>query len=167
MLLVNSCQDDPYVEPAPGDGPLTPKSSAYITGIRLNSFPALDPMSLPWDTINDSIPPLDPNGLADPFFNLTDFNTSNPLVFWSQGTHFENVDLTDSVAYTLTTPYKAEPFNTNFKLNVYDFDLPDSVLMGYVTLFIGEYPDPDNPYPDAVLIEENGISVTVGLKWEE
>ena len=168
LIIFNSgCQDDPYIEPAfiPGDS-ITSKSAVYITGVRLNSYPLTDPSGLVWDTINTINLPLDPLGLPDPFFNLSDFEPE-PLIFWSQESHFSDVSQTDSIAYVLTNPFKIEQLNTTFSLNIYDYDVPDSTKMGFVNLFVGQYPDPLNPYPTSVLIQENGFSVIVGFQWEE
>jgi hypothetical protein len=166
LTYMAGCQDDPYVEPGDdGDGTITPKSAVRITAIRLNSFPLLDPNGNTWDMI-DTVPPVDLLGDPDIMFNLSDFEPQ-PLVFWSQESHFSNVKQTDSVVFILLDPYRIEPLDTYYSLNIYDFDVPDSTKMGFVTFYAGPYPDPDNPYPTSVLINENGFSVIVGLAWEE
>ncbi len=166
ILAAGGCQDDPYVEPdEDDDGTITPKTAVRITAIRLNTFPLLDPNGNTWDMI-DTVPPVDLNGDPDIMFNLSDFEPQ-PLIFWSQESHFSNVTQTDSVEFILLDPYRIEPLDTYYSLNIYDFDVPDSTKMGFVTFYAGPYPDPDNPYPTSVLINENGFSVIVGLAWEE
>ena len=165
-LGVFGCQDDPELGgPGGEDGVLNP-TRAYVNGIRVNSFPATDPTGATWDVPEDSILPVDPNGLPDIMLNITDVYPEPP-VYWAQESHFANVDVADSVAYTLVEPYEVAMLDSYFLINIYDYDVPDSTLMGSVTLYVGQYPDPENPYPSAVLIQENGYSVTVGLSWFE
>jgi hypothetical protein len=166
-IVITSCQDDPELEPVAGDEDFNPnKTAAYITGYRINSYPSLDPTGNLWDTPDTTIIPSDPNGLPDLMLNISDVYP-DPPVFWAQESHFANVGQFDSVSFILIEPFKVEILDSYFKMNIYDFELPDSTLMGFVTLYVGEYPDPNNPYPESVLIQENGLSVTVGLSWED
>lgn len=164
-FAVQSCQDDPYLEKTENGVPIvTPKSKAYITSIQLNTYPAVTPTGDLWDTIdvvnNDTL------GLPDIFFNLTD-PSPDPPVFWSQNTHFSNVN--DTVNYFLLDNYFVDPFGSNIDVNIYDFELPDSTLIGTVNFFIGEYPGPNSTqaYPSYVTMVQNGCSVTLGLRWED
>lgn len=165
VSIASSCQDDPILEPVNDGIPvITPKSKASITFLQLNSFPQVTPAGNLWDVIdlttNDSL------GQADIFFNITD-PSPQPPVLWSQQSHFDNVGENDTVPFYLLEPYEVEPFGTTIDVNIYDFELPDSTLMGTVNFLIGEYPDPLNPYPDYVTSEQNGYSVTIGIRWAE
>jgi hypothetical protein len=165
-LSITSCQDDPVIEEVENGVPvITPKSKASIVSVQLNDFPDLDPLGMSWDTIALTAP-TDSFGRADIFFNFTD-PSPQPPVFWSQGSHYSNVAPDDTVAFVLLDPYQVEPFGSYIDVNIYDYELPDSTLMQTVNFLIGEYPDPQNPYPDYVTTVQNGYSVTIGIKWEE
>jgi hypothetical protein len=165
MFLFQACQDDPELQPVVDGSPvITPKSRAYITTIQINSFPDLDPNGNPWDMVNPAEG--DTLGLADIFFNITIPDPSPPVI-WSQGSHFANVPPGDTVPFFLLTHFEIVPFESNIDLNIYDFELPDSTLMGTVPFFIGTYPDPQNPYPSYITSSQNGYSVTIGLRYEE
>ncbi len=167
-LFINSCQKDPYLEPTVnGEAVVTPKSKVYITAIQLNSYPPVTPSGDLWDTVN--VATFDTLGLPDVFFNLTD-PSPNPPVFWSQNSHFNNVGETDTVYYYLLNPYFVDPFGSSIDVNIYDYDLPDSTLMGTVNFTLGEFPDPAQPqtaYPSYITTVQNGFSVTMGLRWED
>lgn len=164
-LLITACQEDPVLEPADNeDVIIAPKSRAFITGIQINSFPGTDPSGNSWDAIDTTTG--DVNGEADIFFNITD-PSPNPPVFWSQNSHFSDVGSNDTTRYNLLENYEVIPFGSNIDVNVYDYELPDSTLIGTVNFFVGTYPDPQNPYPSAVLAEQNGCSVILFLRWED
>lgn len=165
QVIFNSCQDDPYLElPDDGNTVITPKSRAFISFIQLNSHPAVTPSGDPWD-IADTLTG-DPMGYPDIFFNITDLS-AQPAVFWSQPTHFANVSPSDTLPYYLQSEYEVVPFGSDINLNIYDFELPDSTLMGSLTFYIGQYPDPLQPYPDYITQVQNGYSLTLGIRWEE
>ena len=164
-FLIHSCQQDPILEPSENEQvTITPKSRGFITGLRINSFPPVDISGNSWDAIDTTTGDL--NGDADIFFNLTDPST-NPPVFWSQNSHFSNVAAGDSVLFQLLDNYEVVPFGSYLDLNIYDYELPDSTLIGKVNFMVGEYPDPLNPYPSSLNIEQNGCSVTIFLRWED
>ncbi len=163
--LISSCQDDPVLTPVEDGVPvITPKSKASINLIQLNSYPPVDPNGNLWDPVDSSI--FDYQGAPDVFFNITD-PSPQPPVLWSQLSHFSDVQTTDTVPFYLLTPHEVIPFGASIDVNIYDYELPDSTLMGTVNFLIGPYPDPLNPYPDYVTSVQNGYSVTIGIKWEE
>ena len=163
--LVTGCQDDPILpEVEDGVPVITPKSKASITLIQINSFPSTDPSGNPWDALLPA--EYDTFGLADVFFNIT-IPDPQPPVLWSQGSHFNNVAPTDTTPYYLLTPYEVVPFGSSIDINLYDYELPDSTLIGTVNFLIGPFPDPLNPYPAYVITEQNGLSVTIVIRWEE
>ncbi len=165
VTFVTSCQDDPYLTPVNDGIPvITPKSKAAITAIQLNSYPSVDPNGNTWDVVDSSI--LDYFGSPDIFFNITD-PSPQPPVLWSQMSHFLDVRSIDTVSFQLLNPYEVIPFGSNIDVNIYDYELPDSTLMGTVNFLIGPYPDPLNPYPNYVTSDQNGFSVTIGIRWEE
>jgi hypothetical protein len=164
-LALPSCQDDPVLEPTDNGNPvITPKTKASITLIQLNSYPPVDPAGDLWDPIDSAN--FDYQGSPDIFFNITE-PSPQPPVLWSQNSHFSNVTATDTVPFTLISPYQVIPFGSSIDVNVYDYELPDSTLMGTVNFLIGPYPDPLNPYPSYVTSTQNGYSVTIGIKWKE
>ena len=160
---MTGCQDDPILtEVDEGFPVITPKSKAFIHLIQLNSAPALDPSGATWDVPDTT----DVSGDADVFFNIT-IPEPDPPVLWSQNSHFLNVGPNDTTAFILLTRYEVVPFGSSIDINIYDFELPDSTLMGKVNFTIGPFPDPLNPYPNYVITEQNGFSVTIGIIWEE
>lgn len=159
------CQEDPILQPIENGIPvITPKTKASITLIQLNTHPEFDPTGSFWDVIDTTT--LDTLGRPDVFFNMSPSGNTTP-VLWSQNSHFLNCGLSDTLAYTLVQPFPIEPFGTTLAVNLYDYELPDSTFMETLDFFIGEYPDPTNPYPDYVTQVKNGYSVTIGIKWEE
>ncbi len=163
--FLSSCQDDPYIEPVVDGIPvITPKSKASITVIQLNSYPSTDPNGNTWDPVDSSA--FDYFGMPDIFFNITD-PSPQPPVLWSQMSHFTDVTSLDTVPFQILSPYEVIPFGSNIDVNIYDYELPDSTLMGTVNFLIGPYPDPLNPYPAYVTSVQNGFSVTIGIRWEE
>lgn len=165
VLGMSACQDDPILEEVVDGVPvITPKSKAYITTIQLNTYPQFDPMGQTWDAVDSAM--FDTLGLPDPFFNIT-IPDPQPPVLWSQGSHFSNTSVTDTVPYFLLNPYEVVPFGSNIDVNVYDFEITDSTLMGTVGFYIGQYSDPLNPYPNYVTGVQNGFSVTIGIRWED
>lgn len=163
-FLFHACQDDP-INPDNGDGSGTEeiKTKVFITAIQINDYPGTDPSGNSWDPVDSTV--FDYFGLPDIFFNLSESGTTDP-VFWSQNSHFSNIPPAQATPYYLTEPYQVVPVGSNFSLNVYDFELTDSTLMGSVNLFIGESPVAPK-YPTEIQIVENGISVSVGLRWED
>jgi len=168
VAVMPACQDDPELGTENGGIPvITPKTKASITIIQLNSYPPVDPNGNLWDPIDS--PNFDFQGSPDAFFNIT-IPDPQPPVLWSQNSHFDDVTAADTVPFFLLTPYEVVPFGSSIDVNVYDYELPDSTLMGTVNFVIGPYPDPaqpDKPYPDYVTGNQNGYSVTIGIKWEE
>ena len=171
LALLQSCQDDPELAPVNDGVPvITPKSKASLTLIQLNSFPQTDPSGATWDAVN--IAEQDTFGAADIFFNIT-IPEPQPPVLWSQLSHFLNIMEPDTTPFVLLTPYEVVPFGSSIDINIYDYEvtpslpLPDSTLMGTVNFVIDEFPDPLNPYPSYVTSEQNGFSVTIGIKWED
>jgi hypothetical protein len=163
--MVTGCQDDPILTDIEDGVPvITPKSKASITLIQLNSFPVTDPGGNTWDIADPAN--FDTLGSADVYFNIT-IPEPQPPVLWSQNSHFLNVTETDTVPYFLLTPYEVVPFGSSIDINIYDYELPDSTLMGTVNFVIGPFPDPLNPYPSYVTTEQNGFSMTIGILWEE
>jgi len=164
-IVLPSCQDDPILTPVNDGIPVfTTKTKASITSIRLDTYPSTDPNGDLWDVVDSSNNDFD--GLPDIFFNITD-PSPQPPVLWSQLSHFSDVRAFDSTSFILLTPYEVIPFGSNIDVNIYDYELPDSTLMGTVNFLIGQYPDPTNPYPESVTSVENGYSVTIGIRWEE
>ncbi len=164
-MAVYSCQNDPELQPVIDGVPvITPKSKAYITTIQINQFPATDINGNTWDTINTAAG--DSFGLADIFFNLTIPDPSPPVI-WSQQSHFSNIAHTDTTPFFLVNNFEIVPFDSYIDVNVYDYELPDSTYMGTVNFFIGKYPDPLNPYPNYITGNQNGYSVTIGVRYEE
>jgi hypothetical protein len=159
----SSCQKDPVLDAnndQAGNGPA--KTRAFITLIQLNNFPSNDPNGLDWDSAfqggTDSIN-------ADIFFNITD-PSPQPPVFWAQNSHFSDVEAGDTVAYQLqNNEYEVMPFGSSIDVNIYDYELPDSTFMGKVNFTIGPF-STDPTYPAYVTKEENGYSVTIGIRWE-
>jgi hypothetical protein len=165
QVVVYSCQDDPYlVQPDDGNTVITPKSRVFIRYIQLNSHPAVTPSGDLWD-VADTLTG-DTLGYPDIFFNITDLE-AQPAVLWSQPSHFANVSPSDTLPYYLQSEYEVVPFGSDINVNVYDFELPDSTLMGTLTFYIGAYPDPLQPYPDYITQVQNGFSLTLGIRWEE
>ncbi len=164
-IVATGCQDDPFLPDVENGTPvITPKSKASITLVQLNSFPITDPGGLSWDVADPAA--YDTLGEPDIFFNITPPDPQPP-VLWSQNSHFLNISETDSIPYYLLTPFEVVPFGSSIDINIYDYDLPDSTFMGKVNFVIGPFPDPLNPYPNYVVTEQNGFSVTIGIKWEE
>ncbi|MFM7079344.1 MAG: hypothetical protein ACKOYC_06090 [Bacteroidota bacterium] len=159
------CQEDPILQPIENGNPvITPKTKASITLVQLNGHPELDPAGILWDSIDSTT--LDTMGRPDVFFNISPTGNTTPVI-WSQNSHFLNCDMSDTLVYTLVQPFQVQPFGTTLAVNIYDYELPDSTFMETLDFFIGEYPDPTNPYPDYVTQSKNGYSVTIGIKWEE
>ena len=167
ILAFNSCQDDPVLDPIGGENPIdNPKTRAFITYIQLRDFPATDPNGIEWDTVN--LAETDTFGNADIFFNITTPDP-DPPVLWSQESHFENVGEFDTTTFYLVNEFEVVPFGSPLALNIYDFELPDSTLMGTVNFETGPYPDPSNneAWPDTINVSINGYSVTIGIRWVE
>lgn len=161
----SGCQEDPILQPIENGNPvITPKSKASISVIQLNAHPDFDSAGNLWDTIDSTT--FDTLGRPDVFFNISLTGNTTPVI-WSQNSHFLNCNSTDTLAYTLVQPFQIEPFGTTIAVNLYDYELPDSTFMETLDFFIGEYPDPLNPYPEYVTQSKNGYSVTIGIKWEE
>lgn len=164
MLLFQACQDDPILEKTVNGVPvITPKSRAYITAVQLNSFPSQDPNGNTWDAID--LPAYDTLGAPDIFFNIATTD-AQPAILWSQNSHFSNTRQTDTIPYYLLAPFEITPFDSYINVNLYDYELPDSTLMGTVNFFIGTYPDPLNPYPSSITSNQNGVSITLGLSYK-
>lgn len=163
VLCIASCQDDPELNPNGDGNPLNNvKTKAFITLVQLNSFPDFDPLGNNWDTINEAA--FDTFGRADIFFNITD-PSPNPPILWNQGSHFSNVKSTDTTSFSLLNEYQVVPFGSAIDLNIYDYELPDSTLMGTVNFTIG--PQSGNiPYPSYITNSNNGYTVTIGIRWE-
>ena len=165
IAALPSCQDDPELVPIEDGIPeITPKSKVYITQIQLNSYPATDPNGDSWDTVDSAT--FDYYGLPDVFFNIP-VPTPQPSVLWSQNSHFANVSQLDTVPFVLLEPYEVIPFGSDIDVNVYDYELPDSTLMTTASFFIGQYPNPLQPYPEYITSNLNGYSVTIWIKWGE
>jgi hypothetical protein len=166
LFTFQACQEDPFlVPPDNGNTEETPKSRAFITFIQLNQHPVLDPSGNLWDIVDSSSG--DFNGEPDIFFNFSD-QSAQPVIFWSQPTHFSNVSELDTLPYYLQTEFEVIPFGSDISVNVYDHELPDSTLMQTLTFFIGEYGPPSpKKYPDAIIQVLNGYSIMLGLRWEE
>lgn len=162
---LSGCQEDPILQPLENGVPvITPKSKASITAIQINAHPEFDSAGALWDTIDSTT--FDTLGRPDIFFNITAQGTTTP-VLWSQNSHFLNCGTNDTIPYYLLTPYAVEPFGSTITVNLYDYELPDSTYMESLDFFIGEYPDPANPYPSSITQTKNGYSVSVGIKWED
>jgi len=168
-LYFSGCQDDPILEETGPDGTTgAPKSRAFITLIQINSFPSTNPAGLSWD---DLLPAeYDTFGRPDLFLNITG-PPPDPPVFWSQNSHFLNVNAGDTIPFFLLDNFEVVPLGSDIDVNIYDYELdpvtgPDSTLMGTVSFFIGQYPDP-TPWPTYITNEQNGYSITLGLRWEE
>ncbi len=167
FLTFQACQDDPFLQlPDTGNEPETPKSRAFVRFIQLNQHPDVDPVGNLWD-VPDTIPGGDTIGLPDIFFNISD-QAPQPAIFWSQPSHFANVNVGDTLPYYMQSEFEVIPFGSDISVNVYDYELPDSTLMQTLTFFIGEYGPPSpKKYPDYLTQVLNGYSVTLGIRWEE
>jgi hypothetical protein len=165
VMIFNGCQKDPDLEPVEDGVPIiTPKTKAFINAIQISSHPDFDPSGNLWDNIDSAT--FDTLGRPDIFFNISEAGTTNP-VFWSQNSHFLNCGPTDTIPFYLLNPYPVEPFGSTISVNLYDYELPDSTFMESLDFFIGEYPDPLNPYPSSVTQAKNGYIVSIGIRWEE
>ncbi|MFM7054686.1 MAG: hypothetical protein ACKOGP_09490 [Bacteroidota bacterium] len=165
ILGLAGCQEDPILQPLENGVPvITPKTKASITVIQINTHPEFDPASALWDNIDSTT--FDTLGRPDIFFNITAPGTTTPIL-WSQNSHFLNCGPNDTIPYYLLSPYAVEPFGSTITVNLYDYELPDSTFMESLDFFIGEYPDPANPYPSSITQTKNGYSVSVGIKWED
>jgi hypothetical protein len=167
VIYLGGCQDDPIQDPGTAGGAITPKSKAFINLIQLNDFPDTDPFGTPWDdTITIGTLEPDTFGRADISMNISVANDPT-TVLWSQNTHFTNSAPNDTLPYILLNTYEVIPFGSTIDVNIYDYELPDSTLLGKVSFLIDAYPDPENPYPSYVTAFENGYSVTIGITWQE
>jgi len=164
-LVFTGCQDDPYLEEIVDGNPvITPKSRAYITKIQLNTYPQLDPSGNTWDMVDSAM--FDTLGLPDIFYNIS-IPDPQPPILWSQNSHFSNVAVGDTVPFNLLDNYEVVPFGSTIDVNVYDYEVTDSTLMATISFFIGEYPDPANPYPSEIVTNQNGYSLSVFVRWED
>lgn len=164
-IAFNSCQDDPVLQPVNDGIPVvTPKSKAFITLIQLNDFPMTDPGGNTWDIVDSAA--FDTLGSPDIFYNITTPGPS-PAVLWSQNSHFSNTGDTDTIPFYLLNEFEVVPFGSSIDVNLYDYELPDSTLMGNLNFTIGPFPDPLNPYPAYVTSQQNGFNLTIGIRWEE
>ena len=163
-VLFHACQDDPILpDSADGDSDNIVKTRAFITQVQLNSFPPLDPNGELWDAIDSST--FDYFGLPDISFNITDPSPGG-AVLWNQASHFANIPSDSIVYYILTQPHEVIPIESFINVNIYDFDLTDSLLMGTVNFYIGES-QVSPRYPTVLTESQNGYSVSIGLRWEE
>ena len=165
IMVFNGCQKDPILQEIQNGVPVfTPKTKASITAIQINAHPEFDPNGNLWDNIDSTT--FDTLGRPDIFFNISEPGTTSP-VLWSQNSHFLNCGPLDSIPYYILSPYQVEPFGSTIRVNLYDYELPDSTFMESLEFFIGEYPDPLNPYPTSVTQAKNGYSVSIGIRWED
>lgn len=166
--VFSACQDDPDLVPLDDGVPIvTPKSKASIFLIQLNEFPDTDLNGNTWDIVDPAV--FDSLGEADIFFNITD-PSPQPPVFWSQNSHFSDVSPPDTIPFVLLDNFEVIPFGSSIDVNIYDYELPDSTLMGTVNFTIGPFPDltePNIAYPTYVTRSQNGYEVTIGIRWED
>lgn len=165
FTAISGCQKDPILQEVENGVPVfTPKSKASITAIQINAHPEFDPSGNLWDVIDSTN--FDTLGRPDVFFNISAAGTTTPIL-WSQNSHFLNCGPTDTIPFYILSPYLVEPFGTTISVNLYDYELPDSTYMESLDFFLGEYPDPLNPYPSSVTQTKNGYSVSIGIRWED
>jgi hypothetical protein len=163
-----SCQKD-YNDPGAAESQYYgSRSGVAVRAIILAQMPHTDPAGQPWD-VADTIDTL---GLPDVFYRMSDNDSSDYPVF-AQPFHFENLNA-DSlpVPYFLTTPYKVRAFGSNLKLDIYDFEKsPDSSFVDSTLMksfIVNIHPGDslvENPYPDSLLLNEDGYAVFLFFNW--
>lgn len=168
VLSMFSCQKD-YNDPGTtGPQYYGSRSGVEVRSIILAQMPHTDPAGQPWD-VADTIDTL---GLPDVFYRMSDLDSADYPVF-AQPFHFENLNA-DSlpVPYFLTTPYKVRAFGSNLKFDIYDFEKSndssyvDSTLMKSFIVNIAPGDSlVENPYPDSLLLNEDGYAVFLFFSW--
>lgn len=168
ILLFAACQKD-YNDP--GTGPSQyygTRSGVSIRAILLAQMPATDPSGNNWD-VADSV---DTAGRADIFYRFKDIDSIDYPEF-VQSFHFDNVN-PDSLPlpYFLTTPYSLRTIGSNVQFDIYDFEKSisspaiDSTLMKSFNFSVVAGDSLiENPYPDSLVLAEDGYVVLLYLNW--
>jgi hypothetical protein len=167
-LMMASCQKD-YNDPGTAASPFYGSRSAVaIRAIVLAQMPLTDPSGNPWDTADT----IDTLGLPDVYYRIKDADSTNFTAF-NQPFHFENLNA-DSlpIPYFLTTPYQLRAFGSNVQLDIYDFEKDpssanvDSTLMKSFLFSVAPGDSTiQNPYPDSLLLNEDGYALFIYLNW--
>lgn len=170
LLSMYSCQkdyNDPGITGTPYYGS---RSSVEVRAIILAQMPLTDPSGQPWD-VADTIDSL---GLPDVYYRMADYDSASYPAF-AQPFHFENLS-PDSLPlpYFLTTPYKIRAFGSNVKLDIYDYEKSsttsavDSTLMkSFIFTVTPGDSLIENPYPDSLLLNEDGYAVFLFFNWKK
>ncbi len=168
IVVFASCQKD-YNDP--GSGPSSyfgARSGVAIRAILLAQMPYNDPSGNSWDVADST----DSAGRADVFYRFSDIDSTDYPVF-AQSFHFENVN-PDSLPlpYFLTTPYKLRAIGSNVQFDIYDYEKSlstsayDSTLMKSFNFSVVAGDSLiENPYPDSLVLAEDGYVVLLYLNW--
>ena len=130
----------------------SPVRTAKITSLKATAWPATDASGAPWDATT----------APDIYFEILEADLSQ--VPNDPADDVVSLDASGVVNRTLFTPYRIADPNATYYIQLVDNDEIDADdEIGRVGFDLDDYPD----QPAVIFRTQNGVSIEIGLQWEQ